>query len=219
MSASTLTSPIEPILTGEQHIIFRHSSWATYQRLLTERQGTRPRFAYDLGTLEIMTTSLQHEKLVRLFEALINTLALAFDIDLESTGETTYQRADLARGFEPDGSYYITNPERVRGKEQLDLSIDPAPDLVVEIDLTSSSLNKQPIMAALGIKEVWHYQSGETSILKLSEEHYKIATDSDYFAGITSQHLSTWINTGLQTSRPQWLRQLQHEATILANAK
>ena len=114
------TAGIQPISAGEQHIIFRNSSWATYQRLLVEREGARPRLAYDQGVLEIMTTTLHHEKLARLFEALINALALAFDVDFESTGEMTYQRADLQRGFEPDGSYYVNNLPEIRGKDRLD---------------------------------------------------------------------------------------------------
>ena len=213
MSAVVPSTPMtEPVFTGEQHIIFRHSSWATYQRLLDERQGTRPRLTYDQGMLEIMTISLQHEKLVRLFEALINALALAFNIDLESTGEATHQRADLGRGFEPDGSYYITHLAEVRGKERLDLSVDPPPDLVVEIDLTSSSLDKQPLMAALGIKELWRYQSDQVTVLRLAQGNYQVADESGYFPGVTGERLSAWIAAGQRSPRPAWLRQIHNEA-------
>ena len=215
---SAILSPSEEaqaVLAGEQHIIFRNSSWATYQRLLVEREGLRPRLAYDQGVLEIMTTSLEHEKLVRLFEALINALALAFDIDFESTGETTYQRADLQRGFEPDGSYYINNLQAIRGKDRLDLSVDPAPDLVIEVDFTNSSLNKQPIMAALGIKEIWRYQDKTVTILHLVEERYQPSDASECFPGVTSDQLSAWIVAGQQSPRPAWLRQVQIEAAQL----
>ena len=209
------TAGTQPISAGEQHIIFRNSSWATYQRLLVEREGSRPRLAYDQGVLEIMTTSLQHEKLVRLFEALINALALALDVDFESTGEMTYQRADLQRGFEPDGSYYVNKLREVRGKDRLDLSVDPAPDLVIEVDLSSSSLNKQSIMAVLGINEIWHYKDDTVTILRRVEDNYQLTDESGCFPGTTSDQLSAWIVTGQQSPRPVWLREVQHEAALL----
>ena len=213
---SAVISPTgHPVSAGEQHIIFRNSSWATYQRLLLEREGSRPRLAFDQGILEIMTTRLEHEKLVRLFEALINALALAFDTDFESTGEATYQRADLQRGFEPDGSYYLNNLQEIRSKKRLDLSIDPAPDLVIEVDLTSPSLDKQAIMAALGIKEIWHYQNDTVTILRLLGESYRLSDESGCFPGVSSKHLSTWIVAGQQSPRPVWLRQIQNEAAQL----
>ena len=213
MSAVIPSAPTsQPVFAGEQHIIFRHSSWATYQRLLREREGSRPRLTYNRGVLEIMTTGLQHEKLVRLFEALINILALSFGIDIESAGETTYQRADLQRGFEPDGSYYFTNIATIRAKERLDLAVDPAPDLVIEIDLSSSSLDKQPIMAALGIQELWRYQADSVAILRLSGEKYRLADDSGCFPGVTSDMLNTWIAAGQTSARPAWLQKIQHEA-------
>lgn len=205
-------SPSQPVKAYEQHIIFRHSSWATYQRLLGEREGVRPRLAYDQGVLEIMTTGLQHEKLVRLLEALINMLALALGIDVESAGETTYQRADLQRGFEPDGSYYLTHIATIRTKERLDLSVDPAPDLVVEIDLTSSSLDKQSIMAALGVQELWRYQPETVTILRLAGDSYQPASESKCFPGITGDKLGAWMAAGQVLTRPVWLQRIRDEA-------
>lgn len=218
---STVISPTagaQPVSAGEQHIIFRNSSWATYQRLLAEREGPRPRLAYDQGVLEIMTTSLQHEKLVRLFEALINALALALDIDFESTGETTFQRADLQRGFEPDGSYYINSLQQIRSRDHIDLSADPVPDLVIEVDFTSSSLNKQPIMATLGIGEIWHYRDDKVTILRLIDGDYQVTDQSLCFPGVTSHRLSAWILASQLLSRPAWLKQIQNEA-VVASAK
>lgn len=215
MSAVIPSPPAsQPVFSSEQHIMFRNSSWATYQRLLSEREGSRPRLSYDQGTLEIMTTGLQHEKLVRLFEVLINMLSLTFGVDIESAGETTYQRADLQRGFEPDGSYYLTNIATIRAKERIDLSVDPAPDLVVEIDLSSSSLDKQPIMAALGVKELWRYQAGAVTILRLTKKRYQAATHSDCFPGVSSEMLNAWITVGQTLARPAWLQQVQQEAAF-----
>lgn len=103
----------------------------------------------------------------------------------------------------------------MRGKDRVDLNVEPAPDLVIEVDLTSSSLNKQPIMAALGINEIWHYRDDTVTILRLVEENYQLTEESRCFPGITSNQLTAWIVAGQQSPRPVWLRQVQNEANQL----
>ncbi len=91
-------------------------------------------------------------------------------MDVLAAGSTTFRRADLGRGFEPDECFYFGDAaRRVRGMDDIDLDADdPPPDLVVEADLTSSSLDKLPIYARLGIVEVWCYAGGQVEILILS---------------------------------------------------
>lgn len=69
---------------------------------------------------------------------------MELDVHVESLGSTTFRRGDLDRGFEPDSYFYIRNAASVRGKKRIDLSTDPPPDLVIEIDITSPSLDKFP---------------------------------------------------------------------------
>ncbi|MBZ5618558.1 MAG: Uma2 family endonuclease [Acidobacteriia bacterium] len=45
----------------------------------------------------------------------------------------------------------------IRGKDEIDLATDPPPELTIEVDITSSSLNRFPIFAAVGVAEVWRY--------------------------------------------------------------
>ena len=124
----------------DQGIVLEGISWETYERLLSEHQesaGTR--FTFDQGRLEIMVLSAKHERYKDLLVLLINVLAEELDIDLSSFGSTTFRRHDLERGFEPDACFYIQHADQVSAKDRLDLSVDPAPELVVEIDITSSS--------------------------------------------------------------------------------
>ena len=46
----------------------------------------------------------------------------------------------------------------------IDLTLDPPPDLAIEIDMTSPSIPRLPIYCALGIPEVWRFD-GETMVL------------------------------------------------------
>jgi Uma2 family endonuclease len=63
-------------------------------------------------------------------------------------------REDLACGFEPDACFYLDHADAIAPDRPLDLAVDPPPDLVVEVDITRSSLDKFPIYAALGVPEV-----------------------------------------------------------------
>jgi Uma2 family endonuclease len=92
---------------------------------------------------------------------LVETLTEELNIPLQSGGSTTFDREDLDRALEPDECYYLKNEPAVRDKDEIDLSVDPPPDLAVEIDISRSSLNRMGIYAAMGVPEVWRYD-GET---------------------------------------------------------
>src|SRR5947209_11200471 len=157
----------------EQRVVLYDVSWATYEHLLADHLDcSSPHFTYDRGTLEIMSPSLDHEETNRSIATLIEVLAEEWEIDLRNLGSTTFKRKDLKCGFEPDSCFYIQNVESVRGKRKIDLVTDPPPDLVIEIDITSGSIHKLPIYAALGIPEVWRYTGKRLVILALAADDY-----------------------------------------------
>jgi Uma2 family endonuclease len=160
-------------ITAEQRTVLYNLSWDTFEALLRdtgEHRGSR--FAYDCGTLEIMTPLFEHENPKIQFDRLIFSLAEELDIEVISAGSTTLKRKSLAKGIEPDSCYYIQNEAAMRGRETLNLEIDPPPDLAVEIDITSSSVNKFNIYAALGVAELWRYDGEVLNFYQLVENQY-----------------------------------------------
>ena len=107
-----------------------------------------------------------------MIERLIDTLTEALDINVKMGGSGTLKRLEMAAGKEPDSCYYIQNEARVRGKKEIDLAQDPPPDLAVEIDITSSSLNQLSLYADLGVPEVWRYNGQRLQIYQLQQEEY-----------------------------------------------
>ncbi|TAF18947.1 MAG: Uma2 family endonuclease, partial [Nostocales cyanobacterium] len=133
-------------------IVLNHISWHTFEQILLETGDSRNnRFTYNQGILEIMIPLMPHEHNKRLIEKLIDTLVEELNLNVKSTGSLTCKREDLARCVEPDSSFYIQNEPIMRNKTSLDLTQDPPPDLVIEVDYASSSIDKLPIYLALGV--------------------------------------------------------------------
>jgi Uma2 family endonuclease len=65
------------------------------------------RIAYDQGTMELTMPSAEHETVTQCLVLIVDAIALARDLHLLNVGSTTFARADLARGFEPDACFYI----------------------------------------------------------------------------------------------------------------
>jgi Uma2 family endonuclease len=160
-------------IPAEQRTVLHNVSWETFEALLKDTGEDRgSRFAYDCGTLEIMTPLFEHENPKSNFGNFIIALAEELDIEVRSAGSTTLKRKSFAKGIEPDSCYYIQNEAAIRGRETLNLEIDPPPDLAVEIDITSSSVNKFNIYAALGVAELWRYDGEVLNFYQLVENQY-----------------------------------------------
>lgn len=173
---TTIAKPKTQEVSLSTIIPLRGVSWSTYQALMREVGENRPwRIAYDRGILEIQMPLLQHEEPKRLLESLIEAIVDELEIELRSLGSLTLERPDLKRAIEPDSCFYIQNEARVRGKDEINLAVDPPPDLVIESDYTNSSLNKFTIYGSLGIREIWRYSKGslEVYLLKESGEYEK----------------------------------------------
>src|SRR6185503_9087944 len=97
-----MTATLTPPEQVTQRVILNEISWETYQRLMEERgEHPQPRYAYDRGRLEIMVTSYEHENLKHDIASLIEVIAEELEIDIVGAASTTFQREDLAQGFEP----------------------------------------------------------------------------------------------------------------------
>ncbi len=201
----------------EPRLILTGVSWTTYEQLLTDfADSHRAHFAYDRGVLEIMILSVKHERLNRLIAALFEALAEENNIDFENVGSTTFSREDLARGFEPDSCFFVQHAERVRNMEEIDLTVDPPPDLIIEIDVTSPSLDKLSIYSHIGVPEVWRYSAEKLTLYRLdpgaSGQAYAASERSTVLPNVTCTDLQCFIEQGTQMKRTTWLRSVREWA-------
>jgi Uma2 family endonuclease len=148
--------------------------WQTFKAIMSDvGDGRAWRIAYDAGVLEIRMPLPKHERPKVMLELFIGALADELRIEAMSLGALTLEREDLARAIEPDSCFYIQNEFLVRDKDEINLPADPPPDLVVESDYTSSSLNKFSIYASLGVPEIWRYRNRSLEVYQLIEGNYQ----------------------------------------------
>ena len=179
---------IEPVIP------LRGVSWQTYRKLMAEVGDDRGwRIAYDLGVLELRMPLLKHEAPKRLLENFIETVADELEMEILEAGALTLEREDLSRAIEPDSCFYVQNERRVRGKEDIKLPDDPPPDLAVESDYTSSSLNKLGIYASLGVPELWRYHNGKLLVYQLVKNSYQLSESSLVFPCLPVAEISPLI--------------------------
>ncbi|HST21740.1 MAG TPA: Uma2 family endonuclease [Blastocatellia bacterium] len=171
-----------------------HITWNEYEQLLEEMdEHPGMRVSYDEGRVEIMSPTHEHEAYKDFCTGLARILSEELGIPVETAGSTTYKRKQLMKGAEPDGSFYVQNARAIIGKRHIDLSVDPPPDVVVEIDITSESLDKFPIYAAFGVPEIWRYDGEHAQIYHLVNQSYVEVAQSLAFACLTAQALTDFI--------------------------
>jgi Uma2 family endonuclease len=69
----------------------------------------------------------------------------------------------------------------------------PIPDIAVEIDISTDSLDKFPIYAALEVSEIWIYNGKKVEFYKLVGEKYHQTIESLALPKISSEKLSEFL--------------------------
>ncbi|MFZ4727978.1 MAG: Uma2 family endonuclease [Pseudanabaena sp.] len=183
---------------GENRVALKGISWLSYQQILNALPDSRAaRLTYDCGILEITMPLIKHEFSLRLIERFIVILVMEMGMKLKTMGSTTMDREDLQRGAEPDCAYYIQNQPKVAGKA-VDLSQDPPPDLVVEVDITHTDIDKNKLYASLGVPEFWRYNGQELKIYTLQEATYVECDRSPTFPWVQKEYLYNFLEEAQQ---------------------
>jgi Uma2 family endonuclease len=157
-----------PTSAPPERVVLRGVSWETYEALLRDLDGQHLRLTYDRGTLEIMSPSRHHARAQKFIARLIESFTLEFNIPLVGLSDTTWKSESLAKGLEADECYYVgDNALWVAALDEdaeIHLPGDPPPDLAIEVDITSSSLDKEAIYASLGVPELWRWEADELRV-------------------------------------------------------
>jgi Uma2 family endonuclease len=180
-------------------------TWQTYQSLLQELESQPgKRLTYDNGVLEIFLPP--HETYKRLLGRLVEIVTEEMDLEIRSLSASTWSRKDLLKGVEADECYYIQNEAAVRGKRSIDLTIDPPPDLAIEIDISNPSVPRLPIYAALGVPEVWQFNGKNLKILGLVAGEYVTQAQSQSLPIVTVEVARRLLNQAQEMGETSWAK-------------
>jgi Uma2 family endonuclease len=165
------------VLPGHQ-LLLKDISWQMFEKILEELGETRAaRVSYSKGMLEIMTPLAEHEDDKVIIGDLVKALLEELEIEFRSLGSTTFKNEAMAQAVEADDCFYIQNEAVIRGKKRIDLSVDPPPDLAIEVDITSRT--KFNNYEALRVPELWRYNGRKLQINVLQEGKY-LESDTSY---------------------------------------
>ena len=166
-----------------QRVLLHNVTWTELEAILEELGEHRAaRIAYDRGTLEIMAPLPEHEDNKEIISDLVKALLEELDIEFRCLGSTTFKNQFMEQGIEPDQCFYIQNEAFIRGKKRLDLTIDPPPDLALEIDVTSRT--HPNIYQALKVPELWRFENGKLKINLLVDGNYVVSQSSLNFPNL-----------------------------------
>ncbi len=198
VAAANYVDAIEHLPSGGA-LRFDNVSWEEYEALLEELGAAGGvRIFYDNGRMEIMAPSTPHEAAKNVINRLVNALSDELDIDIESCGSTTYRLQWKAKGAEPDDSFFVQNAAAVIGRhEQYNIERDPPPDIVVETEFSSASLDKFPIYGALRVPEIWRERKGAIRFYLLEDDAYSEVSNSRAFPFLDATTLSEFLAKGL----------------------
>jgi Uma2 family endonuclease len=187
---------------------------AEYERLVeTLGDNSALRVGYYRGRLEIMSPSRLHETFKELLVKLVYIVEEQTDTVVESQGSTTFRKGTFPGGAEPDTCFYVQHARAIIGKDKIDLRRDPPPDVVVEIDLSSTSSAKRNFYAHIGVPEIWRYDGTRLQILQWTASGYSETSHSLAFPVLTAKRLTQALeqsktkgqSAALRSFR-QWLR-------------
>ena len=200
---------------GEQRVIFHYLNWQGYQQILHALGESRSaHLTYDRGTLEITMPLEEHEFCRELIGRFIYFLVAELGLKIKTMGSTTLLREDLDRGAEPDNAYYIQNQPRVAGKT-VNLQQDPPSDLVVEVDITHTDINKPALYASMGVPEFWRFNGQLWRIYQLQGGQYQEVETSPTFPLVPKTKLYEFLaqaqedEVAAEQSLRQWVQKQQ----------
>ncbi|MBE9030651.1 Uma2 family endonuclease [filamentous cyanobacterium LEGE 11480] len=182
-----------PSVLGEQRVTLQDVTWQGYQDILQALPETRAaRLTFDDGKLEIVMPLELHEQGCELIGLFIRILVVEMGLKLKSIRSTRLERDDLNRGAEPDNAYYIQHQPQVAGRT-IDLANDPPPDLVVEVDISHTDIDKNRFYASMGVPEFWRFDGQTWQILTLDGDAYTEVDQSPTFPIIEKADLYAFL--------------------------
>lgn len=194
----------------EQRFVFRNVDWPFYDRVLRAVGDRRVFVTYREGTLEMMTTSFEHDAYAEMLALLVRTCAQETGTPHKGAGSTTFRRRLADAGLEPDRCFYVQHVTAIRGKRTIDLDRDPPPDLAIEVEISRRLRERVRTYEALGVPELWRCDRRRVRMHRLGDAGRYVEVDrSIAFPVLAPAHVHRFLEMGWDVEEVEWVRAIQ----------
>ncbi|MBD2465622.1 Uma2 family endonuclease [Oscillatoria sp. FACHB-1407] len=156
-------------ITEEKVLILQGVTWEQFKAIAVQLQDHREvKLSYLNGVLEIMSPiGEQHEKIKSTLSLLLEAYMREKSIRFYKRGGFTLEAEGYASGT-PDESYSIGQSGDV-------------PDIVIEVIVTSGTLNRRKLYEPMRVPEVWFWRTDQLKVFQLQNETYEETSRSQFF--------------------------------------
>ena len=185
-------------------------SWADYEALTKQLEDkSLPRLKYRPGEIWLMSPLPEHGRSASLIADIIKAILDHLEKEYESFTPITMKLPQKS-GIEPDYCFYIDNWQVASGKKRINWEVEPAPDLVIEVDITSyTDINDY---LPYKVPEVWLFKSDRVTIYHLENDRYLVKNFSQYFPNLDILNLiADCFNVANNRNTSTAIRQLRQK--------
>jgi Uma2 family endonuclease len=207
MATATVTR--NPEAATEQRLVFNEVEWGQYVAIsdaLPERRNAR--LIFSDGRLTFVTKSIFHEWFADCLGTFVLLVASGCGLECDSVGSTTFRRKSAGSGAEGDKTFYFgANAGRMRGRRNVDLSVDPPPDLAIEVEVTHSAEDAMLTWGRLGVPEVWRFDAERRALSiwkRRKDGTYQRTRRSRYLPMIESAEVVEQLGTAEVVGMSRW---------------
>ena len=171
------------------------TDWAGYRAMLKIR-GERgsSRIIYLDGRLTLTSAGFSNEVIKKRLGTFIQEVATGLRIRAVFAGSTTLWWRRRRSGIEGDETYYFANYGKIAGKKEIDLRVDPPPDLAVEAVVSHPFKEALEVYRRLGVPEVWVCDGRTLRIMVLqADRSYGSATTSVSMTMLAAELILKWV--------------------------
>jgi Uma2 family endonuclease len=223
----TATIDAKAISEGkDQWLVLRRVSWNAYvgvSEALGEQRGLR--LIYADGRLELLTKSRRHQWFAECLGQFIAVVSSVCRIPWEAAGETTFRLKDLDVGLEGDRTYYLgANALLMRGPKNVELPVDPPPDLAIEVEVSHSADAAVIVYGRLGVPEVWRFDAEAWAFgiwARNPDRTYSPSVRSTGLPLVTAEDVLEQMRRADALGMAEWYEQLREwvHATLLPRSQ
>ena len=154
-------------IAEQRFLLPGHYTWTEFEIIETlTADAAGLRLTYLDGCIEFMTIGEPHEMIKSILAILIEAYFFEKGINFIPVGSATRRAKEKSASFEPDESYYIGEK-----KEN--------PDLAIEVNITSGSIDKLEKYKRFNITEVWFWENNQLSLYHLKNDNYEQINQSE----------------------------------------